>query len=217
MRIAQATSEHLNTTLGLIDEAAGWLRHKGLDQWARPWPDRDARDARVLKGLEGGKTWMVWHRDTPAATVTIAKQHNPGVWSQPTCECDLDEPAVYAHRLITARNYAGWGLGAKLIDWAGLRAHGEYGARWIRIDVWASNTLLHNFYRKRGFEPCGRCPDPTYPSGALFQKPVAAITARPSPLFEEPPADGGASDSYEDLFALLASSRSQTAVNPGLG
>jgi GNAT superfamily N-acetyltransferase len=203
MRIALATPEHLNIILGLIDEAAAWLRLKGLDQWAQPWPDRERRDARVRKGLEGGKTWIVWDKDSPAATVTLAAQHNPEVWSRPACRCDLDEPAVYAHRLITARDYAGWGLGAELIDWAGLCSRRDYDAKWIRIDVWTSNTALHGYYKKRGFEPCGTCADEKYPSGALFQKPVAAITARPAPLFAEPPACG----SHESVDSWLCSSR----------
>ncbi|HWM96942.1 MAG TPA: GNAT family N-acetyltransferase [Streptosporangiaceae bacterium] len=188
MHIARATAGHLNIVLGLIEEAATWLRFKGVDQWRQPWPDETARDARVLKGLESGKTWIVWHGDTPAATITTARQHNPKVWSAPFCTCDLRQPAVYAHRLITARSYAGWGLGAELIDWAGLRAGREYGAQWVRIDVWTTNISLHDYYKKRGFQPCGGCDDDAYPSGALFQKPVAEIKSRPSPLFTESPA-----------------------------
>jgi len=82
-------------------------------------------------------------------------------------------------------NYAGWGLGAELIDWAGLRARREYGAKWIRIDVWTTNTALHGYYLKRGFEPCGSCANPAYPSRALFQKPVSAIRKPGFPLFAE--------------------------------
>jgi GNAT superfamily N-acetyltransferase len=186
MRIVLATSQDLDIVLGLIDEAADWLRLKGVDQWSQPWPDRQNRDARILKGLTGRKTWIVWHHDTPAATITMTARHNPKIWSQSHCECDLTQPAVYAHRLITARNYASSGLGAELINWTGLRARREYGAKWIRIDVWTTNTGLHGYYRKRGFEPCGFCPDRTYPSGALFQKPVTAIAAGPSPPFTEP-------------------------------
>ena len=42
---------------------------------------------------------------------------------------------------------------------------------------------------KQGFVPCGQCPDPDYPSGALFQKPVdqigdACIPLRPDPAAE---------------------------------
>jgi hypothetical protein len=189
MRLVRAdcTVEHLRAILGLIDDAAAWLRSKNTDQWAAPWPDREQRDARVIRGLCGGKTWLAWDGDTPAATITIAKQANPAVW--PASAYDRSEPAVYVHRLITARAYAGWGLGAQLVDWAGLRGADQYGARSIRIDVWTSNEALHDYYRKRRFEFAGYCPDPHYPSGALFQKPVTAIEERTTPLPWEPPQD----------------------------
>jgi GNAT superfamily N-acetyltransferase len=191
MRIACAepTAPNLEAVLGLIQEAAIWLRDKDTDQWAAPWPDKKRRDSRVLRGLENGKTWIVWDKETPAATVTIATRANPAVWSRPGCECDLSERAVYVHRLITARNYAGWGLGAELIDWAGLRGRRLYGAGWIRIDVWSTNQGLHDYYLKRGFERCGTCDDPGYPSGALFQKHVSEIGTLSIPQFSGDSAD----------------------------
>ena len=190
MRVAraEATGEHLEAVLSLIEEASAWLRSKDTDQWARPWPDKEARDARVLRGLQNGKTWIVWDGDTPAATVTLATHANAAVWSKQACECDLSERAVYAHRLITARNYSGWGLGAELLNWAGLRGR-RFGAKWIRIDVWASNPALHDYYLKRGFEPCGTCADPAYPSGALFQKSISGIGQLQNLQCWEPPSD----------------------------
>jgi GNAT superfamily N-acetyltransferase len=191
MRIARAadTRENLETVLGLIEEASTWLGTTGTDQWAKPWPDKEGRDARVRRGLQVGKTWIVWDGEIPAATVTVATRSNRAVWSKPACECDLSERAVYVHRLITARNYAGWGLGAELIDWAGLRGRRDYGAKWIRIDVWTSNTALHEYYRRREFESCGFCADPSYPSGALFQKPVSKIGKLSIPQFPGSSAD----------------------------
>jgi hypothetical protein len=198
MRIARAepTEEHLKAVLGLVEGAAAWLRYKDTDQWASPWPDEKRRDERVLKGLQVGKTWIIWDEDDiPAATITTATQPNSAVWSDPSCATDLSEPAVYEHRLITARNYSGCGLGAELIDWAGLRAHHEYGARWIRIDVWTSNKALHDYYKKTGFVSCGSCADPAYPSGALFQKPVKGLRTRRIPQFT-------GSEAYFDLAGL---------------
>jgi GNAT superfamily N-acetyltransferase len=180
---AEPTPENLRALLDLIDEAADWLRYKGTNQWAAPWPDERRRNERVLKGLQVRKTWIVWDGDRAVATVTTATRANPAVWAKPYCQCNLSESAVYAHRLITARDYSGARLGAQLIDWAGLRARQAYGARWIRIDVWATNKALHDYYQSQGFGPCGRCPDPGYPSGALFQKPVAGIQARNIPQF----------------------------------
>ena len=189
LQIARANAQHLDTVLGLIDDARGWLWTKDTDQWQEPWPTVAARDARVLKGLQNGKTWIVWDGDIAAATVTIATVHNPAVWSKPTCTCDLTERAVYVHRLITARKYAGCGLGAELIDWAGLRGRRKHRARWIRIDVWSTNTGLHNYYVSKGFQSCGRCAEPGYPSGALFEKPVAGIMVPALPKFTETSAD----------------------------
>jgi GNAT superfamily N-acetyltransferase len=186
MLIESAKIKHLDAVLSLVDEASTWLRdYKETDQWAEPWPTKKERDARILKGLQNGKTWIVWDGNTAAATVTIATAYNPAVWSEPACTCDLTERAVYVHRLITARKYAGCGLGEELIDWAGLRGRRKNRARWIRIDVWTSNTALHEYYTKRGFHPCGSCIDPDYPSGALFQKSVSAIRKRGFPLFAE--------------------------------
>jgi Acetyltransferase (GNAT) family len=185
MRIARAEPADLPTVLGLIEDARDRLKMKDTDQWDRPWPDEQARDARVLRGLQGGKTWIVWDEDIPAATVTITPRMNPAVWSTPGCECNLAERAVFVHRLITAMKYAGLGLGTEMIDWAGLRGRRLYGAKWIRIDVWSTNKGLHDYYLKRGFEPCGFCADPGYPSGALFQKPVSKIRKPEVPQFGE--------------------------------
>jgi GNAT superfamily N-acetyltransferase len=189
LQIARASAQHLDTVLGLIEDARNWLWSKDTDQWEEPWPTAAERDARVLKGLQNGKTWIVWDGAIAAATVTIATVHNPAVWSEPTCTCDRTERAVYVHRLITARRYAGCGLGAELINWAGLRGRRKNRARWIRIDVWSTNTGLHDYYMSKGFKPCGHCADPGYPSGALFEKPVAEAVAPRFPKFTETSSD----------------------------
>jgi GNAT superfamily N-acetyltransferase len=170
MQLMRAQVGHLPTILDLINDAVDQrLRYLDTDQWEKPWPTRDERDERVRRGLSGGKTWIVWDGLVAAATVTIAKQANLEVWP---AKLDPDEPSVYVHRLITRTAYRGLGLGASLVNWAGRRAAEQYGARWIRIDVWTTNSNLHAYYRSIGFEPIGFCDDHDYPSGALFQKPV---------------------------------------------
>lgn len=203
MRIARATSHHLDAVLGLIEDATQWLGTKRTDQWRRPWPDWATRDARVLRGLENRKSWIVWDDDVPAATVTMATRANPAVWSSLGCVCDRSERAVYVHRLITARKYAHRGLGSQLIDWAGLYASRAYGAKWIRIDVWTSNTGLHEYYESKGFKRCGTCADPQYPSGALFQKPVAEIREPRTPeLFRRCLLTSQVNDQPENIPAI---------------
>jgi GNAT superfamily N-acetyltransferase len=175
MRIecARNTRRNREAVLRLIDEASGWLKTKDTDQWAVPWPTKRKRNRRVRRDLADGKTWFVWDGEALAAMVTIADQPNLAVWKG--SDCDLSERAAYVHRLVTARGYAGRGLGAQLIDWAGMRCYRLYGATWIRIDVWTDNIALHQYYKMGLFEACGYCADPSYPSGALFQKSLSAI------------------------------------------
>jgi hypothetical protein len=184
---AEPTSEHLNAILGLIDEAKGWLPSKGTKQWREPWPDKAQRDERVRRALELGATWVVWEtvggKHILAATVTVTRKPNPAVWSPQ--DFDLGGRTVYVHRLITARRYAGWDLGADLIDWTGSRGRRNYGARSIRIDVWTDNVALHDYYMKRGFVRRGTCRDADYPSGVLLEKPIPKILGPMNPQFVE--------------------------------
>ncbi len=53
------------------------------------------------------------------------------------------------------------------------------------MDVWTTNTQLHDYYCRQGFEFCGFCETiADYPSAALFQKPIDQITPPPTPLFQ---------------------------------
>lgn len=103
--------------IGLIDRAAEWLRTKNTDQWARPWPSKEQRDHQINHDLIAGNTWIAWDDGTPAATITAGRAENP-IWPAET----RPDPAVYVCRQVVNRAFAGRGLGATLLDWAGLRA-----------------------------------------------------------------------------------------------
>lgn len=165
--IRPASSDDEGVIIGLIEEASWWLRGKNTDQWNRPWPDRTARDQRIRNGIERRHTWMVWDGTAPAATITVDPSPDVEIWPS-----SHDVPAIYLHRLVVSRAYAGINLGGVLIDWAAQRAVREGEVRWVRVDVWRTNTALHAYYERCGFQRSGTCTDPAYPAGALFQKDV---------------------------------------------
>jgi GNAT superfamily N-acetyltransferase len=177
--LRRASVEDVAVAIRLIEQAADWLRHKGSDQWATPWPNRAGRDSRILASVREGKTWIGWDNGIPAATITADPEDDP-YWPEEF----LRDPAVYVHRLVVARPYKGAGLGAALLDWAGRTARREHGARWIRVSAWTTNVRLHEYYLRQGFSACGFHPDDGYPSGARFQKPTALIPDPDPVLFK---------------------------------
>ena len=166
-RVRRATDSEFSTVSGLIGDVALWLRSKGTDQWQKPWPSAEGRDARIMYSLRSGKTWLVKDgNDVPAATITVEDAADPKLWN----EWESAEPAVYVHRLVVGRGFAGIGLGAALLNWAGKQAADRYDAKWIRIDVWTTNAALHRYYERQGFSFVRECADAQYPSSALFRR-----------------------------------------------
>jgi GNAT superfamily N-acetyltransferase len=163
--LRRASEEDMRAVIGLIDEAASWLRSKDTDQWIRPWPSQRGRDSRIMGHLRAGVTWILWDDDIPAATITADRSPDPH-WPEP----EIYEPAVYLHRIVVSRPYRHNRLGAELINWAGRVARRERGAIWIRVNAWTTNHGLHAYYLKEGFELWRQCIDDGYPSGALLQK-----------------------------------------------
>jgi len=197
--IRRAALEDVPAIIALIGEAADWLQKtKHTDQWAKPWPDRDARDARISQGIVDGLTWMVTDNGTLVATITRREQGSGILWTP----AELRQPAVYVSRLIVRRDRARCGVGAALIDWAGLHGIEEWGARWIRVDVWTTNDGLHRYYKGLGFTHLRTLEFENawdYPSGALFQKPTTEIDRASAARFKV--TDEGSAAAGETLAA----------------
>lgn len=183
--IRRAERADLPAILDLIGSTAKWLQAcKDTDQWARPWPDEESRDARVDQGIKDGLTWIVQDsHGMLAATVTCREHGNDTLWTG----AELAAEAAYVSRLIVSRDLAGHGIGAALIDWAGLHGAREWGAKWIRVDVWTTNLALHDYYRGQGFKHLRTLFFEDYwdyPSAALFQKPTADVNEQAAARFE---------------------------------
>jgi GNAT superfamily N-acetyltransferase len=171
LALERASLDDLGTVLTLIDTVAKWLGEaKNTRQWERPWPTEEERRNRIGADLGDGKTWIAWDGGRPVATITAdSADHN--VWPEEF----LADDAVYVSRLVVDRGYSGRRIGARLINWAGLRGRQRYGAAWVRVEVWTDNFALHTYYEDQGFTRSGKAAIPDYPASALFQKPTAEI------------------------------------------
>lgn len=208
LQIRPAKISDLEQILYFIDEAANWLRTKGTNQWATPWPDREARDARVERDLQGGRTWMVEDDSVPIATITCRPHGSPRLWT----ESQRTDLAVYVSRLIVSRSYAGRGLGVELVNWAGKWARQQYRAQWIRVDVWTTNDALHTYYKDQGFDFLGVCDIEDYPSAALFEMTTAFSETADIPRLKQVPNLVKPSQAEDDYGAPATRDRSAARV-----
>lgn len=170
-RLMIASEDDLEEIVDLRRESVHWLRTQGTDQWAALWPTAEAQRARLLTSIKSDETWIVRDGLELVATFAVDRYSDPRLWTSQ----EQAEPALYVHRLIVRRGYAGIGLGREIYQWIAAwgRRHG-YG--WLRVDVWTTNTRLQQYYREAGFQHVrtvqvrSESTGAEYPSGALFQR-----------------------------------------------
>ncbi|WP_078963964.1 GNAT family N-acetyltransferase [Streptomyces durhamensis] len=141
-----AAAEDVPALLDLRAEAEGWLRTKGTDQWSDP-ETGDRAIAKWRASIDEGRAWVVvGERDQVLATVSRGPVDRD-FWT----DADRPESALYLYKLIVAREASGRQLGTRVIDWMSRLAALE-GRTWVRIDTWRTNTGLHAYYERLGFQ-----------------------------------------------------------------
>jgi len=163
--IKQATLEDYDTIRELLYATAGWLKSKGLTQWADL--PTGARDHRIEAKILSGDTYLFYKGETLAGTITLQtlpEEWDLNLWTG--VKEDL-EAAIYVHRIATHREFAGQGLGQRMLDWA-IPFGKKAGKTWIRLDCVGDNLALNAFYQRCGFTYLGESE-----SGfSLYEKPI---------------------------------------------
>lgn len=159
--IVLASESDSDTVRRIIEDASSWLATLGTDQWQYP-PNMD----RIHGAIAAETLYLVREipQGTPVGTITLSANADPDFWES------FDDPsaALYVNRMAVVRARAGKGIGALMLNWASSQAKRQ-GKRWLRLDVWRSNTRLQDYYRSQGFELVRVVVKPWRKSGALFQ------------------------------------------------
>jgi ribosomal protein S18 acetylase RimI-like enzyme len=177
LTLRNATPDDLPGVLALLAETAGWLHTRGI----RQWPADGFPAARIEPLIAEGTMYVLDDEDAhlegeirvPAATLALDGHADPEFWRR----ADHPESGLYVHKLAVKRDFAGFGLGGTLLDWAALRVAAT-GRRWLRLDCSKNNPGLQGYYRKLGFRHVRTVDLPHRASGALFQR--AADLASPA-------------------------------------
>ncbi len=157
VRVRRATLADVDRVAEVLNEAAGWLRSRGLDHW----PARFERE------------YVAWHvhdrechlaLDGPEAVGTFSLQaSDPEIWGE------RPPDAMYLHRLAVRPSHAG--LGRELLARAEREAAAA-GRPYVRLDCGAENPSLRAYYEQAGYRHLGDLAMPGWTS-SLYEKVVA--------------------------------------------
>lgn len=161
--IRPARAGDLGAIVTLWEQVADWLRSRGMDS-QKPHIERTA------KAIAAGECFLVEDEGIPVATVTVDGHAECEFWTKD----ELQEPALYVHRMAVRRDVAGPELGSTMLDWASLRAKGR-GAKWLRLEAWRDHPDLCDHYASRGFTHLRTIEIPSPFSGALFQRAAGQV------------------------------------------
>lgn len=174
--------------MDLLDQRGAWLHDvKGItDQWPRSMRGAaggpgDRTYDRTAELHHAAECWTLWGiRDVTGRVVSCAivdgradpdyVRHYPPTAIDPETGIAHAEPRTfYVHRMATALDCAGYGLGARLLNKAGDVAR-ERGGVLLRLECSRTNQRLIRYYVGQGFRQVGSVEVPGRFSGALFQR-----------------------------------------------
>ncbi|GAA0323919.1 GNAT family N-acetyltransferase [Bacillus carboniphilus] len=143
--IKLAKEDDLQIVLDLVVNAAEWLQSKNTTQWEYYLTNLEENTPEIFDSIHN--TYILMKDNIPVASVTL--ETSPNEWDRDIWGDEANEEGViYLHRLVVHRNYAGVGLGTKLLEWSE-RFCAEKGNKAIRFDCLASNKGLNDFYQRR--------------------------------------------------------------------
>lgn len=157
--ITLATSKDEEQVISLLKEVAGWLKANEIDQWG--FLAEGGEDEEIKQAILSKKTYVVKKDEALVATFTLYEtqsEWDQHIWGQ------LNDSAVYLHRLALTSEAIGTGLGKKILYW--LESYiKDKGIDTLRLDCVENNIKLNNFYQDNGYEKVG-----TYDEHSKFQK-----------------------------------------------
>ncbi|SDM30843.1 GNAT family N-acetyltransferase [Sediminibacillus halophilus] len=144
-RLAEASD--LDSVLSLLQQAGRWLQTKNTTQWDYYVTDLQGNTAEVKESINRHHTYILESGRKAIASITL--DDSPSEWDYSIWgEKAIEVPALYVHRMVVHRDYAGKNIGGRLMEWAREVAK-EKGKKCIRFDCLASNSGLNQYYQKR--------------------------------------------------------------------
>ena len=142
MEIVNAEREDIDTIFDLYDKAIEFQKKVFDKHWL-------GFDAALVNGeIAERHLWKIVENGQIACLFSIAYS-DPIIWLEKS-----KDPAMYIHRIVTNPDFRGRGYASVITEWA--RGHAKANdLRFVRMDTWADNQKLLDYYHACGFKSIG--------------------------------------------------------------
>jgi GNAT superfamily N-acetyltransferase len=138
MRVESATLSDLPAVRSVYADAREIQREQGAILWEEFPPQL------TIAEIETGRLFRVMDGDALAGVFSVAYE-DEAIWGEREHGVH-----IYLHRIARATTYPGRGIMGPVLEWAWAECR-RLGRSGLRIDTWATNQALIDFYERQGF------------------------------------------------------------------
>lgn len=142
MQIENVDLQDIKTIFVLYDQAVEFQKTNSAQHW------KGFEAALVENEISEKRLWKIIIGGDIACIFSIAYS-DPLIWGDKG-----HDPAIYIHRIVTNPLFRGRGFVKIIVEWA--KEHSKTtGKKFIRMDTWADNQKLIDYYSECGFKCLG--------------------------------------------------------------
>ncbi len=138
LSILNTTQEDLPAIYGLFEASIAYQEKKNFPSW------RNYDRIAVARDIENRNQYKVEVGSTIAIVFSICRE-DPVIWRH-----HENGDAVYLHRIVVNPQFKGQKMFGRIADWA-LQYCSQHGLKFVRMDTWANNPNLIQYYSGFGF------------------------------------------------------------------
>ena len=135
----------------LINQAKGYMKEQGIDQWQNGYPN----EGEIAMDIAKGYSYVMEENKKIIGTMAVLFDGEPtydkiyeGAWKT------AEEPYAAIHRVAVDSGCKGKGIAGAMIDEV-VKMCRERGVRSIKNDTHRDNKSMQRMQAKNGFEYCG--------------------------------------------------------------
>lgn len=143
IEMRRACEDDVVDIIELLEESSAWMVSIGINRWQ---PGAHVAAEQQLRGEVQRGIVYVWKPSCVLIATMRLTETDDAIWSNDSTT------ALYIHKMSVRRSLKGRGYGTLLVRWAEQQAT-RRGLDRLRLDCWAENQRLCNFYLSCGFQP----------------------------------------------------------------